>query len=200
MPPHLHPRSRMTSSLFATTVAVSFFAVALPHVLPCPAPRVAFADSELNPDGTTRRRRRRRPPQQTQTQQEMEQEQEQQPQPQRRRRRNQEDEEEEGAAAADAAGTTTEAGIPPPPPNRVEQFGSRSEDFERLRDGVARSRGRGRERECPVPKPGGVIGELMGFSSKAGPSSGPQQTSPPLSRRIGAKIDDDGGGGKEARK
>ncbi|KAK0643583.1 hypothetical protein B0T16DRAFT_459712 [Cercophora newfieldiana] len=60
-PPHLHPRSRMTSSLFATTVIASFFVVALPHVLPCPAPpRAVYADGEM-PDGTTRRRRRRRP-------------------------------------------------------------------------------------------------------------------------------------------
>ncbi|KAH6631775.1 hypothetical protein F5144DRAFT_602557 [Chaetomium tenue] len=43
-PPHLHPRSRMTSSLFATTVLASFLVVALPHILPCPAPRRAYAD------------------------------------------------------------------------------------------------------------------------------------------------------------
>ena len=57
-PPHLHPRSRMTSSLFATTVFASFLVVALPHLLPCPAPRRVFAD-----DGSgemPRRRRRRR--------------------------------------------------------------------------------------------------------------------------------------------
>lgn len=54
-PPHLHPRSRLTSSLFATTLFASFFVVALPHILPCPAPRVAYAD-----DGTMKRRRRRK--------------------------------------------------------------------------------------------------------------------------------------------
>lgn len=57
-PPHLHPRSRMTSSLFATTVLVSFFVVALPHALPCPAPRVSMADGEMTGDGRRRRRRR----------------------------------------------------------------------------------------------------------------------------------------------
>ena len=57
--PHLHPRSRLTSSLFATTLVVSFMVVGLPHILPCPAPRVTFADGEIAPDG--RRRRRRRP-------------------------------------------------------------------------------------------------------------------------------------------
>ncbi|KAI1143033.1 hypothetical protein F5Y05DRAFT_140075 [Hypoxylon sp. FL0543] len=114
MPPHLHPRSRMTSSLFATTVAASFFVVALPHILPCPAPRVAYADSEKAADGT-RRRRRRKP---------------------------------EPAVVKDG----------------IVQFESSSEDFERIpsetRGAATRAR---RERECPVPKPPGVIGELMGF-------------------------------------
>ncbi|KAI1766226.1 hypothetical protein GGR53DRAFT_223972 [Hypoxylon sp. FL1150] len=119
MPPHLHPRSRMTSSLFATTVAVCFFVVALPHALPCPAPRVAYADSETAADGT-RRRRRRRP---------------------------------EPAVVKDG----------------IAQFESSSEDFERRTaaqtSGAAAAVGRTRrDRECPVPKPRGVIGELMGFN------------------------------------
>ncbi|KAK3323420.1 hypothetical protein B0T19DRAFT_401752 [Cercophora scortea] len=60
-PPHLHPRSRMTSTLFAATIVASFAVVALPHILPCPAPRIAYADGEMSPDGTIKRRRRRRP-------------------------------------------------------------------------------------------------------------------------------------------
>ncbi|RKF56923.1 Hypothetical protein GcM3_191024 [Golovinomyces cichoracearum] len=45
MSSHLHPRSRLTSSLFATTLFASIFVVVLPHILPCPAPRrVAFSD------------------------------------------------------------------------------------------------------------------------------------------------------------
>ncbi|OTB06356.1 hypothetical protein M426DRAFT_116082 [Hypoxylon sp. CI-4A] len=118
MPPHLHPRSRMTSSLFATTVFTCFFVVALPHVLPCPAPRVAYADSEAAADGTRRRRRRKAEP----------------------------------AVVKDG----------------IAQFESPSEDLERIaaetRTDATRAR-RERERECPVPKPGGVIGELMGFQS-----------------------------------
>ncbi|XXG94408.1 hypothetical protein Hte_000664 [Hypoxylon texense] len=116
MPPHLHPRSRMTSSLFATTVAVCFFVVALPHALPCPAPRVAYADSETAADGTKRRRRRR-------------------PEP---------------AVVKDG----------------IAQFESSNEDFERIAaraNGATATRAR-RDRECPVPKPRGVIGELMGFN------------------------------------
>ncbi|KAI0380060.1 hypothetical protein F5Y04DRAFT_105281 [Hypomontagnella monticulosa] len=115
MPPHLHPRSRMTSSLFATTVAACFIVVTLPHILPCPAPRVTYADSEMSPDGT-RRRRRRRP---------------------------------EPAVVKDG----------------IVQFESPNEELDRIatETGIAATRAR-RERECPVPKPGGVIGELMGFN------------------------------------
>ncbi|KAH8195776.1 hypothetical protein TruAng_010050 [Truncatella angustata] len=109
MPPsHLHPRSRMTSSLFAVTVATSFFVVGLPHMLPCPAPRVKLADSETTPDGTRRRRRRKS----------------------------------ESAEVQDG----------------IAQFQSSSEDFERLNNKAST------KRECPVPKPGGVLGGLMGFT------------------------------------
>ncbi|KAI0890348.1 uncharacterized protein GGS22DRAFT_12450 [Annulohypoxylon maeteangense] len=116
MPPHLHPRSRMTSSLFATTVAASFFVVALPHILPCPVPRVKYADSEIAADGT-RRRRRRKPTEPTEVK------------------------------------------------SGIVQFESSNEDFEKIaavRRGAAM--GARKERECPVPKPGGVIGDIMGFN------------------------------------
>jgi len=39
MPPHLHPRSLSTTSLFSTTLALAFIVVAVPHVLPCPVRR-----------------------------------------------------------------------------------------------------------------------------------------------------------------
>lgn len=62
MPPHLHPRSRSTSSLFATTLLASLLVVGLPHVFPCPAPRRTLADSEMmaNADGQQAQRIRRR--------------------------------------------------------------------------------------------------------------------------------------------
>lgn len=118
MPHYLHPRSRMTSSLFGITVAASFFVVALPHVLPCPAPRVRLQDSHhTNADGTRRRRRRK----------------------------------------------SDEAEVK----DGIAQFEGSSEDFERL--SMAK-------RECPVPKPGGVIGDIMGFSnSKTSPSKQTQE-------------------------
>lgn len=102
----------MTSSLFATTVVASFFVVALPHILPCPAPRVAFADGEM-PEGSGKRRRRRKP-----------------------------------------EITETRDGI--------AQFGGSAGD-EELRHSAAAARTR---RECPVPKPGGVVGELLNFNRK----------------------------------
>ena len=98
----------MTSSLFATTVIASFFVVALPHVLPCPAPRVVLADGEM-PDGATRRKRRRRP-------------------------------------------NITER------QDGIVQFNATSESD----DDVA-TESRFSKRECPVPKPTGLLGELLGF-------------------------------------
>lgn len=63
MPPHLHPRSLTTTSLFGTTLLVSFLVVGMPHIIPCPAPRIAFAEGEqisISEDGRGRRWRRRR--------------------------------------------------------------------------------------------------------------------------------------------
>ncbi|KAI3323430.1 hypothetical protein HD806DRAFT_535255 [Xylariaceae sp. AK1471] len=121
MPPHLHPRSRMTSSLFATTVAASFLVVGLPHILPCPAPRVAYADS-ASPDGSRRRTRRRSPQQTTQVK--------------------------DGIAQFEGV---------------KDNSSSRSEGTETSTMTGTAPRGK---RECPVPKPGGVIGELMGFKKE----------------------------------
>jgi cytochrome c oxidase assembly factor 2 len=106
MPPHLHPRSRMTSSLFASTVVACFFVVTLPHILPCPVPAKRFADGEVVVDENGRRRRYRRKE------------------------------------------TPEEAS------SGIIQFGSGIEGLEGNRDA---------RRECPVPKPGGILGEWLGF-------------------------------------
>ncbi|KUI56899.1 hypothetical protein VP1G_04209 [Cytospora mali] len=100
----------MTSSLFATTMFASFFVVALPHLLPCPAPRVTYADGEIIEDENGRRRRRRRP-------------------------QAQEAEAKDGVVQLHSV---TQADL-------IEQQ-------------VKRGR-----HECPVPKPGGKLGELLGF-------------------------------------
>ncbi|GAM90162.1 hypothetical protein ANO11243_082020 [Dothideomycetidae sp. 11243] len=57
MPHYLHPRSRSTSTLFTGCLAVSFLVVGIPHLLPCPADRRQFVESE---DGTPQTRRRRK--------------------------------------------------------------------------------------------------------------------------------------------
>lgn len=105
----------MTSSLFATTVFASFFVVGLPHVLPCPAPRIAYADGEIIEDENGRRRRRRRP----QAQQ-------------------------------------------PEVDNGIIQFNNIAQED------LVDQEGRGSRRECPVPKPGGKVGELLGFKKSTG--------------------------------
>ncbi|KAG5930203.1 hypothetical protein E4U53_002285 [Claviceps sorghi] len=108
MPPHLHPRSRMTSSLFATTVVASFLVVALPHLLPCPVPRTKYADGEVVVDENGRRRRWRR---------------------------------------RDAT---------PESRDGIVQFNQSA--GEHVESASERSR-----RECPVPKPGGLLGQWLGF-------------------------------------
>ncbi|KAM0328040.1 hypothetical protein ACHAQA_005441 [Verticillium albo-atrum] len=113
MPPHLHPRSRMTSSLFATTVVASFFVVGLPHILPCPAPRVAYADGEVvvGEDGKRRRRRRR-----------------------------------------DVN--------PPEIKDGIVHFNQSSDEA------AMNSKDDRGDRECPVPRPGGMLGEWLGFHAE----------------------------------
>lgn len=107
MPPHLHPKSRMTSSIFATTLVASFFVVALPHMLPCPVPATRYADGEIMVDENGRRRRWKR---------------------------------RETAEVKDG----------------IVQFNQTSDDA--AVGGADRAR-----RECPVPKPGGMLGEWLGF-------------------------------------
>ncbi|KAK4181821.1 hypothetical protein QBC36DRAFT_226198 [Triangularia setosa] len=119
-PPHLHPRSRSTSTLFATTLVASFFVVALPHILPCPAPRRTLADGELDP---TAKRKRRQP---------------------------KEIVGEDGVARFNNVVATT-------PEQQEELLKLRRERQER------REKERKEGRECPVPKPGGMLGEWLGF-------------------------------------
>ncbi|KAH9881773.1 hypothetical protein J1614_000944 [Plenodomus biglobosus] len=109
MPPHLHPRSRMTTSLFTTTLMVSFLVVAAPHLIPCPVDPRTLADS-ADPTGETRRRRRRRM-----------------------------------LEAQDDDETCAAEGM-------SEESKRRLALRERLRA----------RRECPVPKPGGLIGTVLG--------------------------------------
>ncbi|TVY40467.1 hypothetical protein LSUB1_G003293 [Lachnellula subtilissima] len=130
MPPRLHPRSFLTSSLFATTLFASFFVVALPHILPCPAPRVAYADGEMQggADGQPRKRRRRR----------------------------------KCVGEGEAGEGGKNKGV-------VEERERAEEEDGGLREGNSNSMSK---RECPVPKPGGVVGTLLGFRKGGGEGGG----------------------------
>ncbi|TQS37730.1 hypothetical protein Golomagni_01785 [Golovinomyces magnicellulatus] len=112
MSSHLHPRSRLTTSLFATTLFASIFVVVLPHILPCPAPRrVAFTD-----DGGCGSR------------------------------------------------------IQVPSTNQVRQKNSingeiQASTTETMKKGT-------QNLECPIPKPRGFFGDLLGFKSSVSVGSG----------------------------
>ena len=108
---YLHPRSRSTSTLFTTTLAVSFIIVGLPHVLPCPVDRRQFADSYETADGKIRKRRQR-------------------------------DE-------------TTHLNH-----NQHEDDAVRNAEIGE--DGLPK-------RECPVPKPSGIVGQILGFRNEERP-------------------------------
>ncbi|KAF2659170.1 hypothetical protein K491DRAFT_563072, partial [Lophiostoma macrostomum CBS 122681] len=111
MPPHLHPRSRMTTSLFTTTLAISFLVVATPHLLPCPVDRRALADS-TDPEALSGKRRRRRKVSEEET------------------------------------------------CNTVMS--------EERRKKAEREEWKAPKRECPVPKPGGLIGQVLGVKKEGG--------------------------------
>lgn len=138
MPPHLHPRSRSTTGLFAGTLLASLLVVGMPHVFPCPAPRRTLADSEMmiTADG------------------------QQVPRIRRRRRKDL-----ELGADASRPGHPTPSGAMD---EEVSTFFQMEEEAEKLTH-VGH--------ECPVPKPKGVLGELLGFrnargSETVGPSDG----------------------------
>jgi cytochrome c oxidase assembly factor 2 len=99
----------MTTSLFTTTLAVSFIVVAAPHLLPCPVDPRAMADS-ADPEGFSSRKRRRR-----------------------RVVREKGEETCNGVMSEERTRRKTESEMWKVP-----------------------------KRECPVPKPGGLIGQVLG--------------------------------------
>ncbi|KAL4975375.1 hypothetical protein BDW66DRAFT_68919 [Aspergillus desertorum] len=124
MPPHLHPRSRSTTGLFAGTLLASLVVVGIPHLFPCPAPRTTFADSEMiiGPDGQLIHRVRRR-------------------------RRKDIDTIAQGENVLHHKPTTAAD-------EEVTTFLQLEEEAEQYA---------APGRECPVPKPTGIIGDLLGF-------------------------------------
>ena len=137
MPPILHPRSRSTSSLFAATMVASFVIVGLPHIFPCPAPRRTLADSQV--EITADGQEIIRP---------------------RRRRRTPEipqaDEMQHGKEiAAIKAGPTQFADSSADEVANFLQMEAEAESLARI------------GRECPVPKPRGIVGQLLGLDRKS---------------------------------
>ncbi|KAJ4344150.1 hypothetical protein N0V95_006312 [Ascochyta clinopodiicola] len=106
MPPHMHPRSRMTASLFTTTLMVSFLVVAAPHLIPCPVDPRTLNDSA---DPTRKRRRRR---------------------------------------------------IAEPEGGEVTDVLSDEATRRRIEDKFSP------KRECPIPKPGGLVGQVLGMTRR----------------------------------
>lgn len=129
MPPHLHPRSRSTTGLFAGTLLASLLVVGLPHIFPCPAPRRTFADSEMiiTADGQQVPRMRRR-----------------------RRKDIDSDSDIPRSNHPTSSGAVDD---------EVSTFFQMEEEAQKLAHV---------SRECPVPKPKGVLGELLGFRNPRG--------------------------------
>ncbi|KAJ4398975.1 hypothetical protein N0V91_009753 [Didymella pomorum] len=99
----MHPRSRMTASLFTTTLMVSFLVVAAPHLIPCPVDPRTLNDSA----DPTRRRRRRKP---------------------------------------------------------IETQEGESQDGDALEKQKMLEERMNPKRECPIPKPGGLVGQVLGMT------------------------------------
>lgn len=138
MPSHLHPRSTATSALFAGTLLASFAVVAVPHIWPCPRPRIAYMDSEIIIDEHGRAMRRVRKGKKTDNVTEQE--------------------------AADLVKNNTSRSHA-----RPHAKGNTMEDeaaiLRQLQAEAAILQQDNARRECPIPKPKGVLGRVLGFES-----------------------------------
>jgi hypothetical protein len=122
MPPHLHPRSTATSTLFATTLLASFIVVGIPHVFPCPAPRRGYSDSPRqlrDADGNI-------------------------------------------IAANEDAQSSKHSSTPQSKSSRSLQ--DEAELFKMLQKEAETVEKEARE--CPVPKPRGLVGRILGFEEQ----------------------------------
>ena len=150
MPPHLHPRSTATSTLFAGTLLASFIVVGIPHVFPCPRPRTGYAADagriDFDDDGN--------------------------PIPIPVRRPGKNDETTEPTAAKNLSIRDNEARQRPPRqlPKSLSQPKTPAEETLLFRELAAEAEILERQarsaRECPVPKPSGWVGRVLGFDGK----------------------------------
>ncbi|KIY03946.1 uncharacterized protein Z520_00638 [Fonsecaea multimorphosa CBS 102226] len=156
MPPHLHPRSTATSTLFAGTLLASFIVVGIPHVFPCPRPRTGYAADagratvELDEDGN--------------------------PVVRRGQARRLEDKPSTGKTPAEVAQEKElpQSKAPQPQPRTKGLTASKALDeeaalFRELQAEAEALETQARSaRECPVPKPRGWVGRMLGFEEQQG--------------------------------
>jgi len=142
MPSHLHPRSRATSTLFAGTLLASFAVVAVPHIWPCPRPRKQFLDSEIviMDDGRAMRRVRKlkKPVSDSELSIEI-------PSPSP-----------SPSNPADASQSTKMS-------NQQRKMQKEADLLQQLQAEAAARDQENARRPCPVPKPRGALGRLLGF-------------------------------------
>lgn len=129
MPPHLHPRSTATSTLFAGTLVASFAVVAMPHIFPCPRPRRTYADS----DGQKQPIASGNPLESTKIKKD----------------------------AAKTSSASESRDVPAPTQSKPSPIDEESALFRQFQE-EAKTLDR-EAHACPVPKPGGVLGRLLGF-------------------------------------
>lgn len=135
MPPHLHPRSAATSTLFAGTLLASFIVVGIPHIFPCPVPRRNYADTErqlIDEDGKPIANK----------------------QPDQRQL----------PTKSASASTTSDKKV-----KHLQDEAELSRQLQQEAEILEKQ-----ARECPVPKPKGFIGKILGFDNRQ-PESVAQQ-------------------------
>jgi cytochrome c oxidase assembly factor 2 len=194
MPPHLHPRSTATSTLFAGTLLASFVVVGIPHLFPCPRPRRGYADTERPPpqqldENGQRRLPRRARPDQAEVSSDRETQQQLSPQ----------DSKTPSTSSLQRKSLTQR--------RDMAEEAALFAELQREAEALERE-----ARECPVPKPKGFIGRILGFEDKEKttatatattrtPSDGSspfpsQQQSPPPSPSIPSHAIGAGSGGQ----
>ncbi|KAJ2907387.1 alpha-1,3-mannosyltransferase (Alg3) [Zalerion maritima] len=192
----------MTSSLFATTLLASFVVVGLPHVLPCPRPATRRLDGTVTSP--------------TFQQQQQQQQQEQvcvdengRPLVRRRRRKCLVTDDEGAEATGVGKGGLKEGEKMPAQTRTVEmvvgvqtrQVQAKMVQFEVDKDDLLPSGDGGvGKRECPIPKPGGIIGDILGFrkNKEKGPTSSPQPPASHSSPSIREVLEKPSDGGSSA--
>ena len=141
MPPHLHPRSTATSTLFAGTLLASFVVVGIPHLFPCPRPRKGYADAEIQFDAEGRPVRRKSSQNASDTSASLK------------------DSSDLDRAAVQQQSKSLRKGLAQR--KDIEEEAALFRELQREAEALDKQ-----GHECPVPKPKGILGRLLGFEDK----------------------------------